>query len=269
MASSYSFMSLPSCKTPSLLQKSSYLGETQHLYNMISSYPRSLQTIPSKTFNIKPISSKFNLFEIMGGRGLLNGEKSLQEQLKKMNTTTTEVVSEITPPKEEEDEENLTPSTTTASSTDETASVSLDVPDDAFGKELLGLTGGFPGGEKGLGSFIEKNPPPPKKTRPATSSGGTIQTSSSGKIKPPQLPLLMPGMIAIVKNPKNPFYMYTGIIQRITDGKAGVLFEGGNWDKLMTFQLNELERREKGPPMVNPLSAVLEPVVQQQQQKDS
>ncbi|KAI3839200.1 hypothetical protein MKX03_032830 [Papaver bracteatum] len=265
-SSSSSFMSLPSCKTPSLLQKSSYLGETQHLYNLISSSPRSLQIIPSKTFNIKPIS-KFNLFEIMGGRGLLNGEKSLQEQLKKMNTTPTEVASETTPPKEQEDEENLTPSITTASSTDETASVSLDVPDDAFDKELLGLTGGFPGGEKGLRSFIEKNPPPPKKTSP-TSSGGAIQTSSSAKIKPPQLPLLMPGMIAIVKNPKNPFYMYTGIIQRITDGKAGVLFEGGNWDKLMTFQLNELERREKGPPMVNPLSAVLEPAVQQEQ-KDS
>ncbi|KAI3946924.1 hypothetical protein MKW98_003487 [Papaver atlanticum] len=265
-SSSSSFMSLPSCKTPSLLQKSSYLGETQHLYNLISSSPRSLQTIPPKTFNIKPIS-KFNLFEIMGGRGLLNGEKSLQEQLKKMDTTTTEVVSETTPPKEQGDEENLTPSTTTASSIDETASVSLDVPDDAFDKELLGLTGGFPGGEKGLRSFIEKNPPPPKKTRP-TSSGGAIQTSSSAKIKPPQLPLLMPGMIAVVKNPKNPFYMYTGIIQRITDGKAGVLFEGGNWDKLMTFQLNELERREKGPPMVNPLSAVLEPVAQEQQ-KDS
>ncbi|MCL7043587.1 hypothetical protein MKW94_015440 [Papaver nudicaule] len=259
-------MSLPSCKTPSLLQKSSYLGETQHLYNMISSStPRSLQTIPSKTFSLKPIS-KFNLFEIMGGRGLLNGEKSLQEQLVKMETTTPEIVSETTPPKEQEDEEVITP---TASSTDEPASISLDVPDDAFDKELLGLTGGFPGGEKGLRSFIEKNPPPPKKTKP-TSSGGTMQASTSAKIKPPQLPLLMPGMITIVKNPKNPFYMYTGIIQRITDGKAGVLFEGGNWDKLMTFQLNELERREKGPPMVNPLSAVLEPVQQQQQQqKDS
>jgi len=68
----------------------------------------------------------------------------------------------------------------------------------------------------------------------------------------------MPGMIAIVKNENNPYYMYCGIVQRITDGKAGVLFEGGNWDRLITFELNELERREKGPPMVNPRSAVLE-----------
>lgn len=27
---------------------------------------------------------------------------------------------------------------------------------------------------------------------------------------------------------------------------AGVLFEGGNWEMLITFRLQELERREKG-----------------------
>jgi hypothetical protein len=27
----------------------------------------------------------------------------------------------------------------------------------------------------------------------------------------------------------------------VSDGKAGVLFEGGNWDKLVTFKLSELE----------------------------
>ena len=31
-----------------------------------------------------------------------------------------------------------------------------------FEKEMMGFTGGFPGGEKGLRLFIEKNPPPAK-----------------------------------------------------------------------------------------------------------
>ena len=64
----------------------------------------------------------------------------------------------------------------------------------------------------------------------------------------------------LVKNPNNPFYMYCGIVQRITDGKAGVIFEGGHWDRLVTFGLEEVERREKGPPGTNPKSVVLEPL---------
>ncbi|PIM97629.1 hypothetical protein CDL12_29898 [Handroanthus impetiginosus] len=131
--------------------------------------------------------------------------------------------------------------------------------EDAFEKELSGLTGGFPGGEKGLEKFLEQNPPP-KKGEAGTSA--SFDFDQVKKPKPPELPLLLPGMIAIVKNPKNPFYMYCGIVQRITDGKAGVLFEGGNWDRLVTFRLDELERREKGPPMVNPRSVILEEMVE-------
>ena len=122
----------------------------------------------------------------------------------------------------------------------------------------MGLTGGFPGGEKGLKKFIQENPPPLKPSQGSKS----LKLALSKKPKPPELPLLLPGMIAIVKNPNNPFYMYCGIVQRITDGKAGVLFEGGNWDRLITFRLEELERREKGPPMKNPKSAVLEPFLE-------
>ncbi|KAI5010366.1 hypothetical protein ZWY2020_012503 [Hordeum vulgare] len=33
----------------------------------------------------------------------------------------------------------------------------------AFEKEMMGLTGGFPGGEVGLKDFVAKNPPPPPK----------------------------------------------------------------------------------------------------------
>ncbi|QXE23104.1 hypothetical protein B6N60_01793 [Richelia sinica FACHB-800] len=30
-------------------------------------------------------------------------------------------------------------------------------------------------------------------------------------------------------------------MQRVSDGKVAVLFEGGNWDKIITFRLPELE----------------------------
>ncbi|CAI9759350.1 unnamed protein product [Fraxinus pennsylvanica] len=98
-----------------------------------------------------------------------------------------------------------------------------EISEDGFETELLGLTGGFPGSQHGLKMFIEQNPPPEK-------GGSAIveSTPSSSKLKAPELP----GMIAIVKNPSYPFYMYFGIVQRITDGKAGVLSEGGNWDRL-------------------------------------
>ncbi|CAI9758056.1 unnamed protein product [Fraxinus pennsylvanica] len=105
---------------------------------------------------------------------------------------------------------------------------------------------------------IEQNPPLKK----GESTIAEFTPSSVKKPKAPELPPLLPGMIAIVNNPSNPFYMYCGIVQRITDGKAGVLFEGGNSDRLITFWLDELEHRRKGPPMVNPRSAILESMVE-------
>ncbi|KAL8154643.1 hypothetical protein AgCh_000117 [Apium graveolens] len=125
-----------------------------------------------------------------------------------------------------------------------------------------GLCNGEEGGETGLQEFIAKNPPP-KKPSPSEKLVEANKKSLTKKSKPPALPLLMPGMIAIVKNPNNPYYMYCGIVQRITDGMAGVLFEGGNWDRLITFKLDELERREKGPPMVSCRSVILESMVEQ------
>ncbi|XP_021282453.1 NAD(P)H-quinone oxidoreductase subunit S, chloroplastic [Herrania umbratica] len=147
----------------------------------------------------KTFCAKFDLFEILGGRGLCNGEKGIEVELKR-NV-----------------EEASSPITTDEQSSGSTA---ISVPEDAFEKELMGLTGGFPGGEKGLKKFVEENPPPPKQS-----------VSDS----------------------------------RITDGKAGVLFEGGNWDRLITFRLDELERREKGPPMKNPKSAALEAMLEKDQ----
>lgn len=174
--------------------------------------------------------------------------------------------------KQELEKDTKNPPQTSAGNDEELANTAVtapkvgDIPENAFEKELLGLTGGFPGGEKGLKKFIEKNPPPKKQE---LNEQTWLGPSNSKKPKPPELPMLLPGMIAIVTNPNNPFYMYCGIVQRITDGKAGVLFEGGNWDRLVTFRLEELERRGKGPPMVNPKSVVLEPLIEQLEKQSS
>ena len=46
----------------------------------------------------------------------------------------------------------------------------------------------------------------------------------------------------VVVNDNNSIYRgYKGFVQRVTKTKAAVLFEGGNWDKLITFQLSKLE----------------------------
>jgi hypothetical protein len=53
--------------------------------------------------------------------------------------------------------------------------------------------------------------------------------------------MILPGSAIRVKNINDIYYGFQGLVQRITDGKAAVLFEGGNWDKLITFRLSELE----------------------------
>lgn len=53
--------------------------------------------------------------------------------------------------------------------------------------------------------------------------------------------MILPGSAVRVKNPNDIYYRYEGLVQRVTDGKVAVLFEGGNWDKLVTFQLSEVE----------------------------
>lgn len=52
--------------------------------------------------------------------------------------------------------------------------------------------------------------------------------------------MILPGAVVQVTNPEDTYYRFQGIVQRVSDGKAAVLFEGGNWDKLITFQLREL-----------------------------
>lgn len=53
--------------------------------------------------------------------------------------------------------------------------------------------------------------------------------------------MILPGSAVRVKNVDDTYYAFQGLVQRVTDGKAAVLFEGGNWDKLITFRLSELE----------------------------
>ena len=205
--------------------------------------PPPLPHHPHPRLLSRPPSASFRVAEILGGRGLCNGEVGVRKELASSpppsNTTT-----------------SLSPESSAESTPTDAAPPAVDP--DAFEKELLGLTGGFPGGEVGLKNFVAKNPPPPPRSKKSESRP---QAGLSAPPRPPELPLLLPGMVVLVKNPNNAYHKYCGIVQRVTDGKVAVLFEGGNWDRLITFNLDELEGREKGPPMVNPKSVVLEDLV--------
>ncbi len=52
---------------------------------------------------------------------------------------------------------------------------------------------------------------------------------------------ILPGSFVVVKDSNSIYRGYKGFVQRVTKKKAAVLFEGGNWDKLITFQINNLE----------------------------
>tara|TARA_Y100000991_G_C21893742_1_gene314928 strand:- start:484 stop:669 length:186 start_codon:yes stop_codon:yes gene_type:complete len=56
----------------------------------------------------------------------------------------------------------------------------------------------------------------------------------------PNKPIL-PGSLVLIKDTNSIYKGYKGFVQRVTKNKAAVLFEGGNWDKLITFKLTNLE----------------------------
>ncbi len=53
--------------------------------------------------------------------------------------------------------------------------------------------------------------------------------------------MIFPGSTVTVINPDDTYYQFQGLVQRIDDGRVAVLFEDGNWDKLVTFNISELE----------------------------
>ena len=55
------------------------------------------------------------------------------------------------------------------------------------------------------------------------------------------LPIL-PGSTVVVRDARSIYNGYRGFVQRISGPMAAVLFEGGNWDKLVTMPLNRLEQ---------------------------
>tara|TARA_Y100001968_G_scaffold308029_1_gene326380 strand:- start:353 stop:547 length:195 start_codon:yes stop_codon:yes gene_type:complete len=54
-----------------------------------------------------------------------------------------------------------------------------------------------------------------------------------------QMPIL-PGSTVKVNDVKSIFNGYKGFVQRISGDNAAVLFEGGNWDKLITVPIKTL-----------------------------
>jgi hypothetical protein len=55
------------------------------------------------------------------------------------------------------------------------------------------------------------------------------------------LPIL-PGSTVVVRDGRSIYNGYKGFVQRISGTRAAVLFEGGNWDKLVTMPIQLLEQ---------------------------
>ncbi|MDB4651071.1 NAD(P)H dehydrogenase subunit NdhS [Synechococcus sp. AH-551-E05] len=52
---------------------------------------------------------------------------------------------------------------------------------------------------------------------------------------------ILPGSTVTVQDVTSIYNGYTGFVQRISGDCAAVLFEGGNWDKLVTLRLKDLQ----------------------------
>jgi len=54
-------------------------------------------------------------------------------------------------------------------------------------------------------------------------------------------PMILPGSAVRIKNSGDIYYGFEGQVQRVSDGHAAVIFSGGNWEKMISFRLAELE----------------------------
>ncbi|UZQ53165.1 NAD(P)H dehydrogenase subunit NdhS [Trichothermofontia sichuanensis B231] len=59
--------------------------------------------------------------------------------------------------------------------------------------------------------------------------------------------MILPGATVRVTNVDDIYYGFQGLVQRISNGQVAVLFEGGNWDHLVTFRPGELEVVDLSP----------------------
>ena len=58
---------------------------------------------------------------------------------------------------------------------------------------------------------------------------------------------ILPGTTVVVKNPSSIYNGYVGCVQRISEDKVAVLMDSHTpWDKMITFQLKELEEKTSG-----------------------
>ncbi len=55
-----------------------------------------------------------------------------------------------------------------------------------------------------------------------------------------ELAPILPGSTVRVQDACSIYNGYRGFVQRISDKNAAVLFEGGNWDKLITIPVKNL-----------------------------
>jgi len=53
--------------------------------------------------------------------------------------------------------------------------------------------------------------------------------------------LILPGTTVVVSDARSIYNGYRGFVQRISGDRGAVLFEGGNWDKLITVPLKTLQ----------------------------
>jgi hypothetical protein len=52
--------------------------------------------------------------------------------------------------------------------------------------------------------------------------------------------MILPGSVVTVNDTTSIYHGYKGIVQRLSQDRTAVLFEGGCWDKLVTIPLKSL-----------------------------